>query len=424
MRTRTLARRARPRIGVNLLWLVPHDVGGTEEYTTGLVRHLAGTGDVDLVVFCQPSLRDTYPGLDTAAELVVSPSCRGSRARRLLIESTWLRTQADRHGIDVIHHLGGTIPPASVRPSVLTLYDLQPLTHPERFNHLKRLWLRAAVPRSVRRANIVHTLTHHVRRQLVDHLGVPPRRIVVAPPGASDAANPEPGATNALRRRHGIAGPILLYPAISYPHKNHEVLVRALPAVLAHRPDATVVFTGRAGPQDAVLADLARRSGVEHAIRRLGRIPRHDLDALYRAATALVFPSIHEGFGLPLLEAMVHRCPVLAANASAVPEVVEGNGLLLDPHDPAAWADAIIELLHAPERQQALARASALGARRFTWHRATATLAAAYQHLAQARDRPTLETPLVADVERHPGLGERAAPREAVIGDEPPDDAL
>jgi glycosyltransferase involved in cell wall biosynthesis len=82
---------------------------------------------------------------------------------------------------------------------------------------------------------------------------------------------------------------------------------------------------------------------------------------------------------------MVHRCPVLAANASAVPEVVEGNGLLLDPHDPAAWADAIIDLLHAPERQQALARASALGARRFTWHRATATLAAAYQHLAQAR---------------------------------------
>jgi alpha-1,3-rhamnosyl/mannosyltransferase len=392
MRTGTLARRARPRIGVNLLWLVPHDVGGSEDYATGLVRHLAEAGDIDLVVFCQPSLRDTYPSLETAAQLVVSPPCGGSRARRLLIESTWLRFQTDRHGIDVIHHLGGTIPPASVRPSVLTLYDLQPLTHPERFNRLKRLWLRAAIPRSVRRANLVHTLTDQVRRQLIDHLGVPRHRIVVAPPGASDPAPLDPGATNTLRRRHGIAGPILLYPAISYPHKNHAVLVRALPAVLAHRPDATVVFTGRPGPQDAALADLARGLGVEHAIRRLGRIPRDDLDALYRAATALLFPSTHEGFGLPLLEAMVHRCPVLAANTSALPEVVEGHGLLLDPHDPAAWADAIVDLLHEPARQQALAWAAALGARRFTWHGATATLAAAYRHLAQAGTAPHVES--------------------------------
>jgi alpha-1,3-rhamnosyl/mannosyltransferase len=192
------------------------------------------------------------------------------------------------------------------------------------------------------------------------------------------------GAAAATLTRYGLTGPVLLYPAISYPHKNHDVLVRAMPAVLARHPDATLVCTGRPGPNDQHIDELARELGVSHAVRRLGRIPRGDLDALFDTAAGLVFPSIHEGFGLPLLEAMARGRPILAADASAIPEIVGTNGLLLGPDAPEAWAAAIVELLGNPADAAALADAAGRGAKRFSWDETTPTLVALYQRLAAA----------------------------------------
>jgi alpha-1,3-rhamnosyl/mannosyltransferase len=245
---------------------------------------------------------------------------------------------------------------------------------------------------------VVLTLSEHVRRQVVDHLGTPAEQVLVAPPGVRPTGGEGRGsgsgeatalagaaeAAAATRARYRLDGPLLLYPAISYAHKNHDVLVRALPAVLAHHPDATLVLTGRPGPNDEHIDELARSLGVAHAVRRLGRIPRSDLDALFDTAAGLVFPSIHEGFGLPLLEAMARGRPILAADASAIPEIVGTNGLLLGPDDPEAWAEAIVELLGNPADAAALADAAGRGAKRFRWDETTPTLVALYQRLAAA----------------------------------------
>jgi glycosyltransferase involved in cell wall biosynthesis len=144
------------------------------------------------------------------------------------------------------------------------------------------------------------------------------------------------------------------------------------------------VLTGRPGPNDEHIDELARSLGVGHAVRRLGRIPRRDLDALFDTVAGLVFPSIHEGFGLPLLEAMARGRPILAADASAIPEIVGTNGLLLGPDDHEAWADAIVELLGNPADAAALADAAGRGAKRFRWDETTPTLVALYQRLAAA----------------------------------------
>jgi alpha-1,3-rhamnosyl/mannosyltransferase len=270
---------------------------------------------------------------------------------------------------------------------VLTVYDLQPLVHPERFRAVKRLWMRAVLPRSARRARMVLTLSEHVRQQVLSHLGTPSERVRVAPPGVAEAAPATAASTGAAadtRARYDLTGPFLLYPAISYPHKNHDVLVRAMPAVLEEHPDAVLVCTGRPGPNDEHIDELAAELGVGHAVRRLGRIPRSDLDALFDTAAGLVFPSIHEGFGLPLLEAMARSRPILAANASAIPEIVGTNGLLLGPHDHAAWSDAIVELLGNPAEQAALSDAAERGAKRFSWDETTPAVVALYQDLAAA----------------------------------------
>jgi alpha-1,3-rhamnosyl/mannosyltransferase len=348
-------------------------------------------------VFCQPELLRAYPDLDDIATVVAGPGRGEVRWVRLFWENSWLPYRARRLHLDVLHHLGGTLPfvgTGGTARSVLTVYDLQPLVHPERFGRIKRLWLRAVLPRSAHRARVVLTLSEHVRQQVMSHLGTPAEQVLVAPPGVRTTSPDTAGsgaartaaaeAAAATRARYGLAGPLLLYPAISYPHKNHDVLVRALPAVLAHHPEATLVLTGRPGPNDEHIDELARSLGVGSAVRRLGRIPRGDLDALFDTAAGLVFPSIHEGFGLPLLEAMARGRPILAADASAIPEIVGTNGLLLGPNDHEAWAEAIVELLGNPADAAALADAAGRGAKRFRWDETTPTLVALYQRLAAA----------------------------------------
>jgi alpha-1,3-rhamnosyl/mannosyltransferase len=312
--------------------------------------------------------------------LVPGPGLGKRRSLRLFWENSWLPHQVRQLGLDLVHHLGGTIPPVGSTRAVLTVYDLQPLTHPERFRPAKRAWLRTALPRSARHASKVLTLSEHVRQHVVRHLGVPPDQVLVVPPGVRGAATRNGDAAAAARHRHGIApdAELLLYPAITYPHKNHEVVVRAMPAILARNPRARLVLTGRPGPGDATIATLAAELGVAHAVRRLGRVPRAELDALFDSAQALVFPSTHEGFGLPLLEAMTRACPILAADASAIPEIVGSNGVLIDPRDPAAWSDAIVDLLVHPTRLAELARAATEGVDRFRWEATTDAILAVY----------------------------------------------
>lgn len=381
-----LATRRRPRVGINLLWLVPGDVGGSEDYAVGLVRELTRSDHIGLKVFCQPELADAYPELASAGVLVPGPGLGERRGLRLFWENSWLPYQMRHLGLDLVHHLGGTVPPLAASRSVLTVYDLQPLTHPERFRPAKRAWLRQALPRSARHAYKVLTLSEHVRQHVVRHLGTPADQVVVVPPGVRGARRRDLAAAAAARLRYDIPADreLLLYPAITYPHKNHAVMVRAMAAVVAKRPEATLVLTGRDGPGDEDVAALAHELGVGHAVRRLGRLPRGELDALFDAADALVFPSTHEGFGLPLLEAMTRGCPILAADASAIPEIVGSNGVLIHPHDPDAWADAIIDVLTDPGRHADLAAAATAGLTRFRWDDATATILDVYAELLAA----------------------------------------
>jgi alpha-1,3-rhamnosyl/mannosyltransferase len=192
----------------------------------------------------------------------------------------------------------------------------------------------------------VTAVSEFTRDDVVARLGVPFDRVVVTPPAVDP--DPSPGATAdidaELRAALRLDRPWFLYPAITYEHKDHATLVRALARV----PDALLVLTGGAGPAEADLRALTERAGVADRLRRPGRVPEAMLDRLYRGAVALAFPSRFEAVGLPVLEAMARGCPVLAADATALPAVVGGAGRLLPPGDDAAWAGAMVDLLTDP----------------------------------------------------------------------------
>lgn len=379
------------RVGVNLLWLVPGVVGGSEEYTTRSLRALAELAPSDLrtTLFALAPFAEAHPDLVAAFPTVTTRLDGHHKAERVAAEATWLARETRRRQVDLVHHAGGVIPPGPAigrLPAVLTIHDLQPLLMPENFSSVKRRWLATMLPRSSRRARMVFTPSDPTSASVVDHLGVSPERVLTVPHGVEPPAHIPDSVLAEVRQRYRLGERVVLYPAITYPHKDHLTLVRAFARIATGRPDLTLVLTGGAGPTEVELAAAIRASGVGDQVRRTGRVPWADLDALYALATAVAVPSRFEGFGAPALEAMAAGAPLLAADATALPWVVGDGGLLVPPGDVEAWASALVRVIDNPEEQARLATAGRAQARAFTWERSAQALATGYRLGAGMRE--------------------------------------
>lgn len=367
------------RVAVNLLWLAPGRVGGSEEY---LARQLAGLppdAGIEPVLYCQPTLAAAHPELARRFELVAMPFRRDWRGARVLAEHTWLPARTG--GADLVHHGGGTVPLVTRRPVVLTVHDIQYASAPERFSAVRLRYLRWMMPRSIRRATVVATPSHYVRASVIDVLGAADHAVVVVPHGVPDP-EPRPGDDEivAAREAYDLGDrPYVVYPAITHPHKAHRVLVD----MLAHAdPDLLLVLPGGEGAAETSLRQAIAASGDAARIRRPGRIPRAELDALLAGAEALVFPSEYEGFGAPLVEAMTLGTPIVCSTHPAIREVVGDAAVVVESASGEAWADAVAA---ARRRRAELVVAGTARRAAFTPEVSGAALAAAYR---RAGERP------------------------------------
>jgi len=369
---------------VNLLWLVPSVVGGSEEYTTRLLKALAErdrqSDGLDITLFVIQPFVDAYPELMRSFPTVVCPVSGHAKGLRIAAEASWLLVQARRHRVDLLHHAGGTVPLLRASPSVLSIHDLQPLLMPDNFSGLKQTYLRRRLPPSVKHARLIVCPSDYTRRTIVGILDVHADRTVVVPPGYTARLAEAPDGDP--RTRYRLDRPFFVYPAITYPHKNHMTLVRAFADVIAKGADALLVLTHRADTMESQVLALTDALGVRDRVRRLGHVPRGDLDWLYTHAAALTFPSRFEGFGLPVLEAMGHGCPVIAANATALPEVVGDAGVLVDPDDVTGWAAAMFEVATDDDRRAALVHAGRARVAEFQWAASADALVDAYRRAA------------------------------------------
>lgn len=362
------------RVAVNLLWCVPGDVGGSEEY---LVRQLLGLADQPAgfvpTLYCVPGFVDAHPDLARIYPVVTAGITGEHRPRRMLTEHTWLARRT--RGADVVHHAGGTTPRTGDGPIVLTIHDLQYLTHPEYFTRTKLRYLRSSMPRSVRRASVVATPTEYVRGSVIDAFDVDPERVVVVPHGVEPSIGAGARSEFELRRDYGLgSGRVLVFPAITHPHKGHGFLLDVM-ATHWNDPDLRLVLLGGPGAADDDVSARIERLGLGNRVVRTGRVSAADRDGLLTLADALVFPSEYEGFGAPVVEAMALGTPVVTSEQAAIAEVVADAGLVL-PRDPAAWAGA---LDHVDANRREMISAGRRRAAMYTAARSGAGLAAAYR---------------------------------------------
>lgn len=365
------------RVGYNLLFAVPGQVGGSEQYLCRQITSVLDAGSVAPTVYAVRGFAEAHPEIAGRCPVRVAPTSGRSRPVRVGLEATWLRRHVRASDVQLVHHGGGTVPAGrSTVPAVVTVHDLQYLTFPQTFSRLKLTYLSAAMPRSMRRAAVVTVPSEFVRASVLDEFGLSGDQVVVVPhpigPGDMSTAT----TIGELRSRFGLRQRLLVLPAITYTHKNHATVVAAL-AELA-RPEVSLVLMGGAGPaEDAVMAQVARL-GLGQQVLRPGRVSDADRNGLLMAADALVFPSRYEGFGAPVIEAMWAGCPVLAANATALSEVVADAGVLLPADDPTAWATSIARVLDDPDHRAELVERGHLRARWFSPARAAEALATAY----------------------------------------------
>jgi glycosyltransferase involved in cell wall biosynthesis len=358
------------KVGINLLWLVPGVVGGSEFYATGLLPRLVERDDVEVTAFSLPGFVSEHPELAAALNTVVAPLPEGRHVvRRVVAENSWLPTQLRARRLEVVHHLGGVVP-RSPLPSVVTLHDLQYLAYPEYFSATKRRYLALTQGRSLHRARIVMAISEFTRAQAIEHFRLDPAKVVVVPPVIQPHQMPTPAARAGVRTAFGLGRSFVLYPAATYPHKNHLTLVRAFAEATKGR-DIDLVLTGASGAgawgsarsTASAIDSLAAELGVGERVKMLGYVSAAQLAALYCEATMLAFPSRFEGFGLPVVEAMAAGCPVVAADATALPALVGDAGLLIDPDDVDGWATAIGRLLDDEGLRARLASAGSARAR-------------------------------------------------------------
>ncbi|RMH22767.1 MAG: glycosyltransferase family 1 protein [Acidobacteria bacterium] len=288
--------------------------------------------------------------------------------------------------VDLFHATTWSCPPRFEGPLVFTCYDLTVLSHPQTHALANKIHCLTGLLEARLAGALFLTLSRHAAGELERRLEVPPARIRVTPPGVAQRFRPVPPAEGAaVVERLGLDRPYVLAVGTREPRKNLGRLLEAwqrLPRPLRDRH-----LLALAGGRGWLHDDVERRLQQGTGIRLLGRVADADLPALYSGAAAFVYPSLAEGFGFPVLEAMACGAPVIASAVSSLPEVAGDAALAVDPTDVADVAGAIRRLLAEPDLARRLRDAGSERAAAFSWQRAAGATLAAYRAAAAEGER-------------------------------------
>ena len=366
-------------VGLNLVYLVPGYTGGTEVVARELLPALvaAGGDEVRFTAFINREAADAPGGpWKELMPAVTVPVLARNRVEWVRGEQQHLPRLAAAAGVDVLHSLANTAPVWGRFRRVVTVHDLIHRFYPDTHGGLKAKGMQVLVPLAIRRSHRVMADSAATAADLESELRVPAGKVDVVPMGVGTTARATPEPEAQLRARHGLGDrPIVLTVAAKRPHKNLPRLIEAIGLIEPERRPL-LVAPGYGTFHDEELAALIARLGIADDVRLLGWVSDAELEGLYAAAALFVLPSLYEGFGLPVLEAMARGVPVACSDRGSLREVAGDAALVFDPERPADIASAITRILADPALADRLRAAGREQAARFTWqHSAELTLA-------------------------------------------------
>jgi glycosyltransferase involved in cell wall biosynthesis len=374
-------------LGLNLVYLVPGETGGMETYARELIPALfEERPDLRITAFVNREAGGLGgPWSDLARQVVVPVRAR-RRTEWVRGEQLLLPRLAKRAGVEIVHSLASTAPARGSFGRVVTIHDVIYRTYPEAHAGVRSKAMAVLVPLAARRSHRIITPSVSTRDDLVRLLKVPAEKVDVVPEGVGSTPS-EGTSERELRARLDLGGrSVVLTASAKRPHKN---LLRLLEgwALLPPGDRPLLVLPGYPTPHERELRERAAALGIEGDTRCVGWVSTADLEGLYRLASCFVYPSLYEGFGLPVLEAMVRGVPVVCSDRGSLSEVVGKAARIFDPEDPRAIADTVEELLADPQTRERLRVAGREQARRFTWRETALGTLRTYDRVREGRRR-------------------------------------
>ena len=358
---------------------------GDSTYWRGLIAGLArlDSGDEFLLYLDADLPEPKLPASESLRPRVL-------HALNWRVWSAWSFPRALRKDAVQVAHVQYTIPPRMPCPVITSVHDVSFKRHPEFFALKDRLILDIGVKRSAKQAAGILAISEFTRTEILELYRIQPEKVTVVYPGVDEQFAPmaRDAACEVVSRRYGMRSPFVLTVGVIQPRKNlHRLLEGFAKLKGIHRSDHKLVIVGKYGWKEANLERRIEELGLAGEVILTGYVPYEDLPAFYNAAEVFVYPSVYEGFGLPPLEAMACGTPVITGDRSSLPEVVGDAGIMVDPYDPGAFADAMAEVLSSePLRAQMSARGLEQ-AKKFSWDKMAREMLAIYRAAARSTDR-------------------------------------
>ena len=374
----------RPLIGIDARKLRDFGIGS---YVRNLLEALARRPEslaYRFCVFARAADRDALPPLPPHFDVALEEATSYS-----LSELTGFAWRIWRHRLDLFHATHYVLPPLPRGRAVVTIHDIIHLLYPQFLpNRAAHLYARIMIRRALKRADRIITVSHNSKRDLVDHFDIAPERVEVIYNGVSRGFRPDlpSGERRRVAEKLGLPSPYLLFLGGDRPHKNARNVLRAFAEARRRGPlPHTLVLAGPMPRNEGRIAALISALDLGAVVRRTGIVDDADMPGLFAGADAFLYPTLYEGFGLPVVEAMACGTPVLTSSTSALQEVAGGHALLVDPMDPGAIAAGIVTLATDPARRAELAKMGLARAADFSWARAAEATLNVYAAVLRTR---------------------------------------
>lgn len=376
------------RIGIDVTAALTQG-GGIGRYTRELVQALVAVDTANHYRFFSAKPPATLPvanPLPQADHVVYRPAPLDERwlyrlwyRLRLPLPVQWVTGP-----LDLFHSPDFVLPPVNGRiPTLLTVHDLSFIHYPQTFPERLVSYLNQVVPWSIGRASHILADSEATRHDLITIWQVPEAKISVLYSGVHERFQPvtDLGKITAVRQKYQLQDwPFVLSVGTLQPRKNYQMLIRAFQPLAKRFPHHLIISGGKGWLYDEMLAEVQRQNLADR-VHFIGFVDDADLPTLYSEASLFAFPSLYEGFGLPLLEAMGCGTAVLTSNTSSLPEVAGDAAKQLSPHDQAAWTENMKELLINPELRDDLVSAGLIQARHFSWQESARQMLKIYQRV-------------------------------------------